>query len=257
MSLPQHLLFIAAVALAGYVQNVTGFAFGLVLLGLVGLLELAPLADATIAVSVVALANAAMLGRHAVARLDRRTLLPTLAGSTAGVIAGVTLLAWLSDGVAVALRLLLGLTIVVCAALLVMRSRPLQQASSRKAFAGAGLVSGLLGGLFATGGPPLVYHYYRQPLELDRIRSALVIVFAASAVIRLGLLGGAGRITGHAVLMSLEALPVVLLLGCAARRWPPTTSIQAVRRWVALLLTAAGLGLSVPATLQLVRAAAA
>lgn len=255
MSLPQHLVFIAVVALAGYVQNVTGFAFGLVLLGLVGLFELAPLADATIAVSVVALANAALLGRRGLARLDRATLAPTLAGSTLGVLAGVMLLGWLSDQVAGPLRLLLGLTIVVCALLLVAQARPLAQPSSRAAFAAAGLASGVLGGLFATGGPPLVYHYYRQPLDLNHIRNALVVVFAASAVIRLLMLGGSGRIGGHAVLMSLEALPVVLLLGWAARRWPPTSSKQAVTRGVAVLLVLTGLGLSVPSALKMMAAA--
>ena len=36
MSIYQHLLFLACVALATYAQTMTGFAFGLVLLGLSG-----------------------------------------------------------------------------------------------------------------------------------------------------------------------------------------------------------------------------
>ncbi len=253
MSAAQHLLFIAAVAVAGYVQNLTGFAFGLVLLGTVGLLQLAPVADATIAVSVVALANAAQMGRRGMSHLHAPTLLPTLAGSLVGVVAGVMLLGWLSDRWTAALRPLLGLTIVGCAVLLMARSQPLPRPSGRPAFAVAGLLSGVLGGLFATGGPPLVYHYYRQPLELDRIRSALVAVFAASGVVRLGVLGSQDRITAQAVLLSLEAVPVVLLLGWAARRWPPPNSVKAVRGWVALLLTLTGAGLFVPEALALLR----
>ena len=41
MSILQHLLFLACVALATYAQTMTGFAFGLVLLGLSGVFQLA------------------------------------------------------------------------------------------------------------------------------------------------------------------------------------------------------------------------
>lgn len=52
-----HLLFVACVALATFVQSLTGFAFGLVLLGLVAMLHLAPLAVAANVVTVMVLAR--------------------------------------------------------------------------------------------------------------------------------------------------------------------------------------------------------
>ena len=64
MSPTHHLLYFAFVALASYVQNLTGFAFGLILLGLAGLWNVGSLPDVSNAVSVVALVNVAMLGRN-------------------------------------------------------------------------------------------------------------------------------------------------------------------------------------------------
>ena len=47
MTLTQHLWFLVCVGIASYAQNLTGFAFSLLLLGLAGVLDLAPLADVT------------------------------------------------------------------------------------------------------------------------------------------------------------------------------------------------------------------
>jgi len=58
MSIYQHLLFLACVALATYAQTMTGFAFGLVLLGLSGVFQLASVSEVANVVSVLSLVNA-------------------------------------------------------------------------------------------------------------------------------------------------------------------------------------------------------
>lgn len=58
MTPAQHLLFLLAVAVATYAQTMTGFAFGLVLLGLSSLFALAPLPDMSNTVSILTLINA-------------------------------------------------------------------------------------------------------------------------------------------------------------------------------------------------------
>jgi uncharacterized membrane protein YfcA len=256
MTAGQHVAFIACVALASYVQNLTGFALGLVLLGLVGLLHLAPLPDVTNAVSILALLNAALLLRAGLPRLHARTLVPTVAASLAGVCVGVVLLTWLSDNVVLGLRLLLGLTIAGAAVLLVVSVPRHGSPSAGSRFAAVGLVSGVLGGLFSTAGPPLVYHYYRQPMKLEDIRAALVIVFALNAALRLVLLGGAGRVELTSVWLSLEAAPVVLAVTWWVGRHPPPWSARVVKRIVAALLGVVALSLGVPAARELLGALA-
>ena len=124
MSIYQHLLFLACVALATYAQTMTGFAFGLVLLGLSGVFQLASVSEVANVVSVLSLVNAAVTLARAKPQVNWRLLAPALGSSLAGVVAGVFALAWIGGSMAVALQLLLGVTIMACAVLLVARAEP-------------------------------------------------------------------------------------------------------------------------------------
>src|SRR3546814_7345862 len=109
----------------------TGFAFGLVLLGLTGLFSLAPLPEVSNVVSMLTLANAVVALGRARSHLSWSLIRPPLIGSLAGVALGVFALEWISGNTALLLRWLLGLTILACAILLVARTRPLPRVSSR------------------------------------------------------------------------------------------------------------------------------
>jgi len=248
MSVLQHFLFLAAVAIATYVQTLTGFAFGLVLLGIAGVLHLAPLPDVANAVSVLVLANALVIFARARVGVSWRVLGPALASSLAGVWLGVRLLSWLDGHAVEVLRGLLGCAIVACALLLVVQARPRPRISGAPSFVFFGGLGGVMGGLFSSAGPPIVFHFYRQPLTQDAIRSSLIVLFAANAVVRLALVHHQGGFQPLSLALSLEALPVVVLLTWLARRFPPRWSVQAVRRAVFVLLMAAGLGLALPST---------
>ncbi|BDT68635.1 putative sulfite/organosulfonate exporter TauE [Comamonadaceae bacterium OS-1] len=243
MTLPQHLLFLLCAATAGYVQNLTGFAFGLVLLGLVGLLGVASIADVANVVSVLTLVNAIVLFCATRPKLEARILLPTMAASQVGVVAGVLLVNWLSSGLVVVLSLLLGLTIIACAGLLARTAQAQAQRSSATSFMAVGAVSGVLGGMFSTAGPPLVYHLYRQPLPLRAIRDTLVAIFAANAVLRLGMMLPAGHVSSNALLLSLETVPLVLLQTGWMARHPSRLQPATVKRIVCVLLALVGFSL--------------
>ncbi len=245
MTPAQHALFLGCVAAAAYVQNLTGFALGLVLLGLAGLSHAAPLTDVTNVASVLTLVNAAAMFGAARPSLDRRVMVPTLAASLLGVAAGVALLNWLSDNAVAVLRLLLGVVIVGCAAVLLLDAPRRSQPSPRRTFAAFGLLSGVLGGLFATAGPPLVFHFYRQPMPLRAIRESLVAVFTLTALVRLALMLAAGRIGADAVRLSLEAAPLVLLMSWRMARRPPGWDPRLVRVLACALLGVIGAGLLV------------
>ncbi|MFQ6685868.1 sulfite exporter TauE/SafE family protein, partial [Bordetella pertussis] len=112
MSILQHVLFLACVALATYAQTMTGFAFGLVLLGLTGLLAVAPLPDMANTVSILTLVNALVVIDRARPQVDWTLVRPALVSSLAGVALGVFMLDWISGSAAVLLQWLLGLTIL-------------------------------------------------------------------------------------------------------------------------------------------------
>lgn len=247
MSISQHLLFLVCVALATYAQTMTGFAFGLVLLGLSGVFQLASVAEVANVVSVLSLVNAAVTLARARPQVNWSLIRPAMFSSLVGVGVGVTALAWISGSMAVLLQLLLGCTIVACAVLLVARAQPLAQVSSRGSFLFFGAVSGVLGGLFSSAGPPMVYHLYRQPLPLAAIRNSLLILFSVNAMARLTLVTGQGEFMASSFWLSVLALPIVIGVTWVARRYATAGSMQTVKRLVFMLLLAAGLGLIVPA----------
>lgn len=247
MSLVDGALFLACVAVATYAQTLTGFAFSLIVLGLVGMFHLVSLADAANVVSVLSIVNALVVLRGSRGSLDMRALRTTLAGSCFGVVIGVALLGWLSGSVVAVLRFALGLTILACAALLWMRVSPLASRSSDRSFSGFGLVSGLMSGLFASAGPPLVYQFYRQPISHSAIRQTLGAIFAANAVLRLVIVTVSGQFSLHALLLGLLAFPLVLVLTWWVERHPPAVPLRTIKAAVCVLLIAAGGSLVVPA----------
>lgn len=235
--------FVVCVALATCAQNLTGFAFGLILLGLTASLHVASVTDAANAAMVLTLVNAWASFRGQRVAPPWRLMRPTLIGSAIGVGVGVALLGWLSGNAVAVLRGLLGLSITACASLLLLQARPRQQVSGPAAFAGVGVLSGLLGGLFASSGPPLVYQMYREPLDRTLVRHALLLVFAFNAFIRLVLIVPSGQFSAHALVLAVCAVPVVYGVTWLQIRFPIHLAPSSLRKIVAGLLLASGLSL--------------
>jgi hypothetical protein len=239
--------FLLCVAIATCAQTVTGFAMALILLGLTSLLELAPLPDVANVATVLSLASAAIALRGTRRSLDWRIWRSTVAGSVSGVAAGVALMAWLNANVVLVLRLLLGIVVIACAVVVLVRTTPLAQRSSRIAFAATGFLSGVLGGLFSASGPPLVYQFYRQPLSLDEVRDTLVATLAAGSLVRLAMVVPAGQFSARSLLLSVLSVPLAMAITWRLRRHPPAWPRATVLKIVCALLMVTGVGLIGPA----------
>ncbi|MCX2900984.1 sulfite exporter TauE/SafE family protein [Pseudomonas mandelii] len=250
LSVWSHVGFLLCVALATFAQNTTGFAFGLLLLGLTGLLQLAPVETVANVSSILTLINAFVLLRRRPA-LAPKLLAVILGCSLLGVVVGVELLGALGAHERDLLQLVLGSTIVLCSFLLVVQSRHLQQLSGWLSFSGFAGLSGVMGGLFSSAGPPLVYQLYRQPLAAQVVRDTLIVVFALNALLRLGLQGYTGRFEPQAGYLALEAAPVVFALTWYMRRRPPAIKAHTLRMGVFVLLLLAGASLVVRPLLSL------
>ncbi|MDB5953871.1 TSUP family transporter [Ramlibacter sp.] len=245
--------FLLCVAIATWAQSITGFALALILLGLASLLQLAPLPDVANVAMVLSLASAAVALRGSRRSLNRGIWRATVSGSVVGVAVGVAIMGWLQANVVMLLRLLLGVVVIACAVVVLLRAKTLPRTSSRLSFGVFGFLSGVLGGLFSASGPPLVYQYYRQPLSLDEVRDTLVATLAAGSLVRLGMVVPAGHFSLRSLLLCALSVPLAMAVTWWMRRHPPAWRRETVLKVVCALLIVTGVGLIGPAVKALVR----
>ncbi len=244
------LLVLAGVA--AYMQTLTGFAFGLIMMGGIGLSALMPLPEAAVLVGCMVLVNAAQVLARGWRDIAWPEFWPVIISSLATLAAGYWLLGVMASASIDWLKMVLGVIIIASSLQLALKPQPLTVRSSSASFAFFGAVAGLMGGLFSTAGPPLVYHLYRQPLPAISIRETLVAVFAVNAVIRLAMVAAAGDVPRGGFWWGLLCIPVVMIMTFAAKRWPPPLSALSIRRLAFSLLFLSGLSLAVPALLKII-----
>lgn len=81
----------------------------------------------------------------------------------------------------------------------------------RWAAAGVGLVSGLLTGLFGTGGPPLIVWYRLQGLDKTAFRGTLMALFLLMTAVRVPSYLALGLVTAPRLWSGIAVLPAVLV----------------------------------------------
>ncbi|WP_426230359.1 TSUP family transporter [Pararhizobium sp. DWP3-4] len=238
--------------IAAYMQTLTGFAFGLILMGGIGLFSLMPLPEAAVLAGCMVLVNAAQVLARGWRDIAWAEFWPVVIPSLAALAAGYWLLGVIASASIDWLKLVLGVIIIASSLQLALKPQPLALRSSSASFVFFGAVAGLMGGLFSTAGPPLVYHLYRQPLPAVSIRETLVAVFAVNAVIRLAMVAAAGAVPHSGFWWGLLCIPVVAIVTFVAKRWPPPLSALSIRRMAFGLLLMSGLSLAIPALFKII-----
>lgn len=234
------LVLLAVTALGSYVQSVTGFAMGMLIMAVTARGGLVAVPVITAVVSLLSLVNIVLAlrghGRHLARGLFRHMAL----GMVPGIAAGVWLLERLDERSTWILELLLGTFIVAGSLSMMIRPRPRPRLSPAWAQLGAGIGGGVLGGLFAASGPVIGWFTYRQPRTVAEIRTTLLATFALSTTFRTLAVGWAGGLTREVWIMFLAALPMVLLGTWAGRSFPPALSETALKRVAFALLLVMG-----------------
>ncbi|QNN57107.1 TSUP family transporter [Diaphorobacter ruginosibacter] len=236
-------MLLIVVALASACQNLTGFAFALIFVGLAGALHLLPIADAANVAGLLSLVNGVVYLRSHPFKPRWDLLKPMLISSQIGVLLGLGLLHLLSGSLVNILRMLLGVTIIACAVLLLSQKGRREQPSGTRAMYVAGGLSGLLGGLFSTSGPPIVYHLYREPLPAELIRQCLLVLFLANTVLRLGIVISTGELNRSSVIVAAFAMPVVAGVTWVLAKHPPRLPVRVLQWLVCSLLLLAGVSM--------------
>ncbi len=200
---------------AAFAQGVTGFGSALVAMPLLALLFGVRAAAPLVALLSLAVNLALLLPARR--ELPWRRVAPLLAGSLAGIPAGVLFLAGADARLA---RGLLGALLVATSAALLWERRLKVAAGAGPALA-TGVFAGLLGGAFNTNGPVVTLYAAARGWEKRETHAALQLYFLVSGTAVVAL-HGAGGITSRAVLdAALAALPFLAagsLAGWAVHR---------------------------------------
>ena len=104
-----------------------------------------------------------------------------------------------------------------------------------------GVVSGVLAGLFGTGGPPLILYYQLAGAEKERFRGHLMAIFATISVVRLPAYAVLGLITLPRLVSGGAILPAALLGAWLGHRIHLGLSELRFRQLVSVMLCLLGL----------------
>jgi uncharacterized membrane protein YfcA len=243
------LIILVAVAFGSYLQAFTGFALGIVVLSIAVLTHAAPIATVATTITIVALPGIAIaLARHW-RHIDRASFFQTLIGLVPGTLLGLWLLGQMGEEHTALLQLLLGGLIVAGGIALFIKPRPHPSRSSPASFIMMGLLGGLMGGMFSIPGPPLIYHYYRQPVSIQAIRTSLLALSGAMSLIRLIMQGLQGELNAEVMSLGTLSIPVAMLASWLYVRFPPQLSDLSMRRGAFALFVAMGGFISLTAVL--------
>lgn len=230
-------LLLFAFALGTYLQTITGFAFGLVVMGFIAATNLYPLDKLAFIVSCLSMVNSTTALRGHAHLIDRRLLITTLLACIPSTIIGLWLLLYLNQSDQDVLKLILGITLLLFAGLMMFKPKPLEQQSSTKVIGFTGFIAGFMGGMFSTYGPPIALLFYRQPLQLKVIIKTLLAVFWFTSLIRISAVVVLDTPNIDLVLLIVVCVPWIILCTQISKRLPlPFTDINMRRMSFAIVI---------------------
>jgi len=244
-----YLLVALGAGIAGFVQGLSGFAFGLTAMS-IWAWSVEPRLAAVLATfgALTGQVIAAVTVRRG---FDMRALLPFVIGGLVGVPLGVWLLPHLD---AVLFKACLGALLVPwCLAMLFARSLPRVRWGGRPADAVSGLLGGVCGGVGGFTGPIPTLWCTLRGLERDTQRAIIQNFNLSMLAVAFTLQIGAGHVQAAMLpMLAIVAVCVLVPVLLGARLYVGLSEL-AFRRVVLSLLTVSGVVLlvsSVPALLQ-------
>ncbi len=247
MDVASFTLFAGAVFVGSYVQAVTGFAMGMIVIAVVGASGVIALPVLTAAASLITMVNVAIAVRGQLRNVNRHLFGWLAVGQLPAISVGVWLLSVLDTEAQTLLQILLGSFITLGCLSMMIRPRPLERVSGTLACLGAGFAGGVVGGMFSASGPIMGWFNYRQPLTVTVIRATLLCSFALTTSTRTLVVGVQGGLTGEVWWLSLLALPMVIVGTWLGREAPPPVSEVMLKRLAFAVLLVMGMWILISA----------
>ncbi len=200
----------ATVLIAGFVQGVLGFGFGMLAMSVIP-----SYVEVTVAVPIVAFFGVCMNGVlvHGLrSHLDLKKVGPMLLGGALGAPLGIALLQNTDERY---MKLALGVLILFYVGYAFAADRRLRDQPSKDISSVWGGVFGALGGVLQgglnTGGPPVIVYATLKPWGKDAMKVTLLTFFWVIAVAQTIYFIGSGMFAGEALTASVLLLPAMFL----------------------------------------------
>jgi uncharacterized membrane protein YfcA len=237
----QFLVACLILACAEAIYVLLGFGAGLVAVGLMAMI-MPELRDVVVLLLLVNLPAEIYVVAASWRHISWRGVLLVMSGVATGIPLGSWLL---SAGDLGRLLTLLGVVMaVVGGAFLLIPDRP-PRALPAWIAPPVGLVSGVLTGLFGTGGPPLIFYYQLQGSDKAAFRGNLMAIFMLMTAFRLPSYAAFGLITAPRVWSSLALVPAAMLGALLGDRIHLRIDEATFRRLVSAALVVIGIMLLV------------
>jgi uncharacterized membrane protein YfcA len=243
MSVLELIGIASAMAIAAFVQSISGFGLALLSVPLMSLF-----ADVRLSVVVVNLiglvttsAQAWKEKEHANARLAVRVTIAAVMGMPIGLVAFI----YLSETI---LKIGLGV-VVLFVTFLLMRGFTLRGAS-RSADWWLGGASGALSTSVGTNGPPLVFLFQARQMPQEVFRATISRIFIFSNVVTVTIFAVAGKITADSIIATVVSLPILVVAIALGFRTRKYVNQQRFRILVLTLLVISGISTIVSAVLS-------
>jgi len=242
-TLPQFLIVCLILAAAEAIYVLLGFGAGLIAVGTMALL-LPELKDAVVLLLLVNLPAELWVVRSSWQRISWRGVLVIFVGVALGIPLGTSLLRW---GDARFLLIVLGVFLVVVGTIFLFIRSPRARRIPPWARAPFGVISGVLTGLFGTGGPPLILYYQLSGYDKAAFRGNLMAIFLLMTAVRVPSYAVFGLITAPRMWSALAVLPAVILGALIGNSIHLRIEEATFRRLVSAALLLIGLLLLIPA----------
>ena len=235
------LIFLVAVALGAWVQAISGFALGLIVIAIVQLSGSITIIEAAAAISILAFANISISLIDTFRQIDRQLFTRLIIGQIPAIGIGVWILGYLSSAATTILELIFGLFLIASGLSLSLNPKVLPSRSGSKVVVATGFAGGIFGGMFAASGPVIGWFAYRQPLEIPAIRASLLAMLGVTTVTRTLIVSVGGVFTSNLLAWVAAGIPIVIAATYLAKKVPIKASDRQFRRLMFLLVLVTGL----------------
>jgi uncharacterized membrane protein YfcA len=241
-SIPQFVLVCLILGVAEMVYVLLGFGAGLIAVGTMALL-LPELKDAVVLLLLVNLPAEVWVVRSSWRQISWRGVFVIFIGVAVGIPLGTW---WLRRGDASFLLIVLGAFLVAVGSVFLVIRAPRGRRMAPWITAPVGVLSGILTGLFGTGGPPLILYYQFSGADKAAFRGHLMAIFLLMTTVRVPSYAVFGLITAPRLWSALAVMPAVILGALLGNSIHLRIEENTFRRLVSAALLIIGLLLLIP-----------